>query len=550
MLKPLRRLVPALLCVALFATIAQAHFIFIAPEPAESPRSIKVYFSDAAEPDDPALLEGIVQAKAWLPGERGADPVPLTLKKEADADALTAELPAGTTRPILIQHVYGVSGRGEEVYLLNYYAKAYPSSLPGTWTAVNDHERLPLEVVPELMDGKMAFRVFWKGEPVSGSQVTVIGPGIQENLQGDTDAQGRYICDLQEGGQFSIRARLIQETVSGEFQGKPYPATRHYSTLVMNYFPAKLKLATHQWPALEKGITSFGSATVGDHLYVYGGHFGQAHHYSQEGQSGEFRRLNLANPASGWESLPGGPKLTGLALVAHNGKLYRIGGFTAKNTDAQEESLWSQNSFARFDPSQGQWEELAPLPEGRSSHDAAVVGDVLYVVGGWEMQPGAEAKWHKTAWSCDLSQPVLKWTALPEFPFERRAVSLAGWNGKLFVLGGMQSNDGITTAVAVYDPASRTWSSGPSLLGAGMDGFGTASFACNGQLFASTMSGSVQRLAADGSKWEFVSQLDKPRFFHRLLPFRNDLVFVGGASMSTGKITEFERLPTELATGR
>ena len=28
---------------------------------------------------------------------------------------------------------------------------------------------------------------------------------------------------------------------------------------------------------------------------------------------------------------------------------------------------------------------LAPLPEARSSHDAVVIGDKLYVVGGWTL---------------------------------------------------------------------------------------------------------------------------------------------------------------------
>ncbi len=36
--------------------------------------------------------------------------------------------------------------------------------------------------------------------------------------------------------------------------------------------------------------------------------------------------------------------------------------------------------FARFDPATNTWQALQPLPGGRSSHDAVVVGDTLYVV--------------------------------------------------------------------------------------------------------------------------------------------------------------------------
>ncbi|MGH7128670.1 MAG: Kelch repeat-containing protein, partial [Planctomycetaceae bacterium] len=284
-------------------------------------------------------------------------------------------------------------------------------------------------------------------------------------------------------------------------------------------------------------------AVVGDGLYVYGGHYGRAHHYSREGQSGDFARLNLRDPQE-WESLPGGPKLTGLAMVAHDGKLYRIGGFTAKNGDDEDQSLWSQPDFARFDPKGGDWESLPDLPEGRSSHDAAMIGDTLYVVGGWTLQGDAENDWHDTAWSIDLSAKALQWKPLPQPPFRRRALALANWQGKLYCLGGMQEEGGPTTAVAIFDPATQKWSEGPALLGGGMDGFGASAFACDDALYATTISGSIQRLSADGRRWEFVGQLEHPRFFHRLLPWHDrQLVVVGGASMSVGKIQPLERLP-------
>ena len=44
------------------------------------------------------------------------------------------------------------------------------------------------------------------------------------------------------------------------------------------------------------------------------------------------KRLDLKN-GKAWESLGKGPGLQGLALVAHNNKLYRLGGFAAKNKE-------------------------------------------------------------------------------------------------------------------------------------------------------------------------------------------------------------------------
>jgi hypothetical protein len=123
-------------------------------------------------------------------------------------------------------------------------------------------------------------------------------------------------------------------------------------------------------------------------------------------------------------------------------------------------------------------------------------------------------------------------------------VAVAAWNGKLYCLGGMREEGGPTTAVAVYDPAKNAWSEGPSLMGGPMDGFGASAFACGGSLYATTISGSIQRFSEDGKQWEYLGQLDYPRFFHRLIPRDNGtLVIVGGGSMSVGKIQELEVLP-------
>jgi N-acetylneuraminic acid mutarotase len=527
--------------VAVMTCAARAHFIWVVTEPAEQPTTVRLYFGEVAGPDDPELLDRVTGAEAWIIGGRRSEPKPLTFKK--DGDALVAEIPAGTAAaPVVLRHTYGVISRGEEPFLLKYYGKGLPSALPGSWTAIDDREKLPLEIVPRLDGGSVAVEVRWQGAPVKSATVTVHGPGLDEAIEGETDEHGVVSCALKSAGLYSIRARMIDKT-PGEHDGKTYAEVRHYSTLSLPYLPAQLASAEHDWPVLPQGTTSFGAAVADGWLYVYGGHYGEAHHYSREGQSGDFRRLNLRQPTE-WESLPGSPKLTGLALVEHGGKLYRVGGFTAQNGESEEQSLWSQDSFARFNPQKKTWASLPPLPEGRSSHDAAVVGDTLYVVGGWNMQGDAETKWHDTAWSVDLSADSLEWKQITPPPFHRRAVALAAWQNRLYVLGGMQDEGGTTTRVAVYDPATKEWSEGPKLLGSGMDGFGSAAFACGGRLYATTMSGSVQRLAADGANWEFVGQLTHPRFFHRVLPATDqELVIVGGAHMSVGKIVELERLP-------
>lgn len=528
---------PVMAIAILWTQSASAHFLWLLTGSEKAPGKVQVYFGEAAEPDDPALLDKVAKAEVWSVGGRG-EPKLLALTKAEDS--LQAELTGSALlSPLILRHSYGVLSKGDsEPFLLMYYGKTYPFALPGTWQAVNDDKRLPLEIIPQADGSSTVLKVTWNGKPQAGLTVTVVGPGIESKLEGTTDEAGTFRCELPIAGTFSIRAKHTEAT-AGKLDDKEYKSVRHYSTLTLQYAPSRLTPVSHHLPPLPKGTTSFGGAIAGDMLYVYGGNYGSAHEYNNEEQSGDLWTLNLKSPGK-WEPLAGGPKLQGLAMVAHKGLLYRIGGFTARNQAGQKQDLHSQSDFARMKPGNSAWEALPNLPEGRSSHDAAVVGDTLYVVGGWNMTgSGGTSKWHDTALAMNLASSTLEWKPVAAPPFQRRALALAAHHGKLFCIGGMQEKGGTTTAVAIYDPGTNSWSDGPALLGGNMDGFGSSAFACSGSLFVTTMSGSIQRLSDDGKQWEYLGQLAHPRFFHRLLPWNNSkLVVVGGASMTAGGKSE------------
>jgi len=521
------------LCVC---SMANAHFVWLILQGDK----VHIQFSESAEAAEPDLLKNVEAAKvqALISGGRGKAKlleVPLTLAE----DSLTGALD-GKASAVFLSHEYGVISRGESTFLLKYLAKQHVSPLPGQWSAVNNAEQLPLEVTPSWTGRLLNLTVTWNGKPAVGVEVTAGGCGLEETLT--TDDQGIVQCDPKTDGVLSVRAKMVEES-SGERNGEKYDSVRTYSTLTLPVTRPTIESLSHHLPALPKGITSFGAAVLGNDLYVYGGHFGEAHHYSESGQSNEFLRISMTAENADWEKLASGPKLTGLALVEHSGRLYRVGGFTAKNTDDEDQNLWSQNSFAMFDPAMGMWTELTALPEGRSSHDAAVLDGRLYVVGGWNMSGPDNTTWHKTALVCDLTQPELKWTELPSPNFERRAVSVAACNRQLYVIGGMDSSGETTRMVSVFDPATSEWTSGPTLHGTGMEGFGTSAFAAGDQLIVTSMSGAVQRLSDDGTPWIVAGQASEPRFFHRQLTTSDGRVLlVGGASMETGKTETLELL--------
>jgi Domain of unknown function (DUF4198)/Kelch motif len=566
----LSRPVTALLAAMAVASAAPAgaHFLWIAPDPSPRESQVHVYFSESPEADDPSLLSRLDKLTLReISNDGKTHELHPVLGKESLVAIPTASAPAES---FSLNHTYGLYGHGGETSLLIYHARMYPAAARNHWKAPAADQQLPLEIVPSLAEGKLVLHVLWNGKPLPNAEIKAEVAG-KEKIDGTTNAAGTFSVSANQPGVYAFRAKQIEKT-PGERAGKKYASIRHYSTLVVTYVSdhgrevtarkvttgpmrakrskmattaAKIKAPRYKenaLPDLPFGITSFGAALVDQQLYVCAGQRGPAHEYSVEGQSDQFLRLDLRSPKQ-WETVGTVPRGAGLAMVSYGEKIYRIGGFEARNKEGEKSDLHSVPSFSRFDPATGRWEALAPMPKGRSSHDAVVVGSRLIVIGGWELRGSQPTVWDDTALSADLSAAHPTWEELPKPPFHRRALAVGECRGKVYALGGMEEA-GPTTTTSVLDLATHKWSSGPKLPGEGLEGFGGCAITCGGQLFVTTYSGKLSRLAEDGQSWQEAGQLERPRFFHRMLSADGrSLIVVGGASMETGKDVSVELVP-------
>jgi Domain of unknown function (DUF4198)/Kelch motif len=575
MFSPRNALLWAAIAVAA-ATPVKAHFLWIAPDPKPNESQVHVYFSETPAPDDPALLSRL---KDLALREISIDGKSHELRTVTGKDSLVAIPVAGAPpQSYALKHTYGLFGHGGEhsgePSLLVYYARMYPAAAQNRWQAPAAEQLLPLEVIPSLAAGKLTVHVLWQGKPLPGAELKGEAAG-ERKIDGTTDAAGAFSVPASEPGNYAFRAKHV-EAVGGEYQGKKYGSVRHYSTLVLTYVPGPGREITarkvpgtsnsrkrsnlmtasahvdsrkkdHSLADLPFGITSFGAGLVDQQLYVCAGQRGAAHEYSREGQSDQFLRLDLRSPRK-WETVGTVPRGAGLAMVSYGGKIYRIGGFEARNKEGEKADLHSVPDFTRFDPATGRWESLAPLPRGRSSHDAVLVGSRVIVVGGWELRGSEPSIWDDTALSADLSAAHPTWEELPKPPFHRRALAVGERQGKIYALGGMQETGGPTTTTFVLDLATHKWASGPKLPGDGLAGFGGTAMTCDGQLYASTYSGKIWRLADDGQSWQAAGELARPRFFQRMLcAGGSSLIVLGGANMEDGKDLSVETIPITAA---
>ncbi len=301
---------------------------------------------------------------------------------------------------------------------------------------------------------------------------------------------------------------------------------------------------------LPLAISSFGAAAMDGSLYVYGGHIGTQHVHSFENLSQLFLRYPIDSdsdtPSPGWLALPPGPPLQGTALIEHDGALYRVGGMRADNPRREPGELFSVKSAARFLPEENRWQRFMALPAGRSSHDLAVVGDLLVVAGGWELRGSVEDPlWERSVFALDLTtldgDSIGQWRVLTETPIGVRANAAVGFDGKLWVLGGLDDNGDTTRRVDIYDPAADTWTPGPELPASGsLNGFGADAVTTGDALLISQADGRIYNIRSGDDDWTHASDLHEHRFFHRLVSDGEALFAIGGANRS-GHLNSVER---------
>ncbi len=217
-------------------------------------------------------------------------------------------------------------------------------------------------------------------------------------------------------------------------------------------------LAAWQFPAaapppLAKGVSSHGAAACDGYVLRLRRPLRRTphlrfHHRTRHLPATQARRRHrLGSPS------PAAPGLQGLALVAHKGSLVRVGGMTPKNAPGEDAILISTAECSRYDVAAKAWAKLPEMPAPRSSDDAWVIGDNLYVIGGWAMNGKEKSIWHDTALMLDLAAKAPEWKSIPQ-PFQRRALACAGLDGKLYAIGGLDAEGKTQQKVEIYDTAT------------------------------------------------------------------------------------------------
>ena len=132
------------------------------------------------------------------------------------------------------------------------------------------------------------------------------------------------------------------------------------------------------------------------------------------------------------------------ALVGE--KIYLLGGFTPKGI-SKEVEVWN--------PESDSWSRIIPLPRGLHHTTASVVNGKLYVIGGFD-----SGTWRPVNFNYEYDPEIHRWTPKAPMPTARGALSAGVIDGRIHLVGGAHrklltlTN---TPAHEVYDPNTDTW---------------------------------------------------------------------------------------------
>lgn len=520
------------LSLALWAqSVASAHFPWLIRS---SDNKAQLFFGEGLNDRTYNLPAAVAQAKVIQLDDKGqASIVEVAALETADFVGLCSSEAVAGDRILVSSITYGAF-RGSK---LQYTAFAF-GKLPTDARSTSLPDDLELQAKLADTEAGISVLVTWAGKPLPQAKVTLYDANAKEHGEVVTDELGlaSFTDEQVQDGLNAIRVGHKTDK-AGKLGEAAYSGEMHYVTAT---FTGSSSQAVARFGALPFAITSFGAATDGKSLYVYGGHMGDAHSYAFDEQSDKLLRLDLSDDKRQWKELATGTRLQGTAMVSYGDELIIVGGFQARNKAGEPKDLHSMADVRAYNTQLKTWSELPALPEPRSSHDAAVVGSNLYVVGGWHMAGVAETHWHKTAWRMDLAKKDRKWESIAAPPFERRALASIEHQNKLFVIGGMNREGGPTKAAVVFDPHTNSWSSLPDIQGEKpMAGFGASGWSLNGKLIVTSQEGKIEELA-EGT-WKIIGETQDARFFHRILPVGDSkLVAIGGANMGIGKFTDTE----------
>lgn len=183
------------------------------------------------------------------------------------------------------------------------------------------------------------------------------------------------------------------------------------------------------------------AAALGEHIYAMGGHTGVERTSTVERYSVRTNQWTMVARMM--------RRRSDGAACAFKGRLYISGGFNGRKV---------LESVEEYNPSLDAWSLVRPLPYPRCSHRMFNHGGRLYVIGGFD----GRRRLH-TVLKSDENLP-LRWHKAPSLNCARSTFGVATLGDVIYVIGGFNGTS-IVASVECYTPGERHWNKAKPLNG-------------------------------------------------------------------------------------
>ena len=168
-----------------------------------------------------------------------------------------------------------------------------------------------------------------------------------------------------------------------------------------------------------------------------------------------------------------------------DGKIYAIGGCNQAATGgndvlpAQSYTGGDIGANEVYDPAAGNWTSESPMPTPREGFAVAVFQGKIYCIGGSTQEPPYD--WFGAVGLNEVYDPSTNtWQEEAPIPHPVEDFDANVVNGKIYCIGGIDTDGVGSNANQVYDPTTNTWSENATLPTAT---YGYATAICNGKIY-------------------------------------------------------------------
>lgn len=218
------------------------------------------------------------------------------------------------------------------------------------------------------------------------------------------------------------------------------------------------------------------------------------------------------------------------ALVAANGKLYAIGGYST--------GIGDLISVEEYDPNENTWVYKTPLTYARRNFVACYTNNKILVFGG--VAAGV------TLDSVESFDTVLNvWTEKTSMPTARYELSLIQGSSHVYLIGGYGTS-GSTSVNEEYDPVNDTWDTKTAMPTAKLlcmyFTINNKGFLIGGYDGVSTTQRDVEIYDINSNTWDTDFQIPFNAGYGAFTVFRNEVFYFGGYDPVDGELASSHKL--------